>query len=107
MTYGDVVGWAPPTDPAEAAVDHAGASVPHAELHGWAGEAATAPAGARQLLTSGPDRGDDLASFLRTSLAVLVTGGSLVVTSADLSSELDGDPSRLARLRESERVTAG
>ncbi len=115
MTYGDVVGWAPDVDPAQAALTGPGRTdaVGHAALVVWATGAAgpstgpsTAP-GERVLLEAGPDRGPATVALLRAVLGTLVGDGSVVVLDAAVVAELAADPDRRSRLTAGERVTAG
>lgn len=111
MTYGDVIGWAPPVEPGSVAVEvagaGAGAAVAHAGLVSWAVAGATAGHGARVLLTAGADRTTDVVELLRDVLGVLADAGSVVLLDPAMATELAGDPARRARLLESERVSAG
>ncbi|WP_273654171.1 TIGR03089 family protein [Cellulomonas fimi] len=95
MTYGDVVGWAPPVDRAAPALDVAGMQVPHDAL------VAPAAVGARTLVDAGAA---DVATFLRHALGVLAADGSLVVLDAATAGRLRADPEALGRLVTSERV---
>ncbi|MCB7137170.1 TIGR03089 family protein [Cellulosimicrobium marinum] len=105
MTYGDQLGWVPAVEPDAPAVVHgtgaAPAPVAHAGLVTAAVAASPTPPGARALVTGG----DDVAATLATVLAVLATGGSVVLLSPARAAALDPDARR--RLVESERVTAG
>lgn len=103
MTYGDVLTYAPPTDPAGPALDLGHGVVTFRDLPAWAREhahdvAATDRDGAapRVLLDVGPD----LPRLLATASAVLAADGSLVL----LHPEAGADRARLAS---TERVTAG
>lgn len=88
MTYGDVIGWAPETDPARDALP----GIPYGRL------VATpeVPAGRRTLLTV-PGR-SGLVEFWSTTVGVLRDDGSLVLVAGDVSTE------RLDRITRSERV---
>lgn len=104
MTYGDAVGWAPPVDPAAAALTTADAAVPHAALAAWARAGAAEP-GARTLLTAAEDREPGVTTLLRTTLGVLGGDGSLVVLARSVADDLGKDPSRMERLTRAERIT--
>ncbi|WP_298460411.1 TIGR03089 family protein [uncultured Cellulomonas sp.] len=118
MTYGDVVGWTPATDPAAPAVragvavgpqtagDAEVTEVDHAALAGWATAGTTSAPGDRVLLAADPDRAT-VPRWLRTALGVLLGGGSLVLVGPALAVELATDPARRDRLVATERVTAG
>jgi len=98
MTYGDVIGWAPETDPAATALEATGADpVAFADLLD-----APRPSAERVLV----DGALPLADLLRGLLATWAADGSVVLASAATAAELAADPTRLARLRETERVTA-
>lgn len=99
MTYADVIGWVPPTDPASPAVDAAGAQVPHADLFAWAGPQETA----RALLAAGAGRVD--ATALAQVLGLLAADGSVVLVDDALAHALGDDPARADRLVSTERVT--
>ncbi|QGQ18896.1 TIGR03089 family protein [Cellulomonas sp. JZ18] len=97
MTYPDALGWLPPADPQAPAVAGGADVVPHAGL--TAAALADAPsAGARVLRDA---RGDDAVGLALAALGTWAVGGSLVL--------VDGaalDDAALARVRETERVTA-
>lgn len=97
MTYGDVIGWAPETDPAAVALDAPDGTVAFADL-----VPATGVPGARVLV----DGARPLGALLRELLAVWAADGSVVLASAATAAELAADPSRLDRLRSTERITA-
>lgn len=98
MTYGDRIGYVPPTDPAAPALVEDG-SVPHRALVPDAGAVADR---SRVLRVARPvaDR-----AALHALLEVLVADGSLVLVSPQTASALRADPARADRLVESERVT--
>ncbi|GEL97672.1 TIGR03089 family protein [Cellulomonas terrae] len=101
MTYGDVLGWAPPVDPAAAALDDGARQVTHAELlAGLPGDEPSARERALLPATTGP--GVDLVTEV---VGVLRGDGSAVVVSAPLAQQLRDDPARSALLVSSERVT--
>ena len=111
MTYGDQLGYVPPSDPGATALAGAGVAteVDHAALVGWAGEhAATTitdgPVARALLRTSGAPSG--VADLLATAVSVWAGGGSVVVLSPQMTAELAADDARLARLVETERVTS-
>ncbi|QTE30253.1 TIGR03089 family protein [Pengzhenrongella sicca] len=106
MTYGDVVGWAPPVEASASALDGAGGVISHAELVPWS-LATTASPGARTLVPAGAGRDDDVAAMLRTVTGVLAGAGSVVLVGAEPAAELAQDPQRLARLVASERIDQG
>ncbi|MBX9243456.1 TIGR03089 family protein [Actinotalea ferrariae] len=125
MTYGDVLVWAPPTDPAQPAVElgaegpgvGAGTTtVTHGELVAWATAGAqrvTGPEGATGSAGSGlparvlveSDGTGSAADDLRTVLGVLAADGSVVLCAPEVTRELAADPGRRERLRATERVT--
>ncbi|AEI11633.1 TIGR03089 family protein [Cellulomonas gilvus] len=98
MTYGDTIGWVPPTEPQRTAlVGTADGPVPHGELAGWW-------SGARpERLLLGPQPSAD---WLRSVAGTLAAGGSLVLVDADEAGRLHGDRDALERLTQSERITA-
>lgn len=96
MTYADVLGWAPPTDPAAVALPPDGPRF--ADLIARA--AAGTPAGARSLLAE-----QDVATGLLHLLGVWAGDGSVVLLAPDVARELAADPARLERLVAGERVT--
>lgn len=115
MTYGDQIGYVPPLEDDSPALTAAGETVSTADLVGWAARggsgASTAgtagdpsPDGARVLVRAGEGT-DGTARLLATALDVWARGGSLVVLSDEISSELDADQPRAERLQSSERVT--
>jgi uncharacterized protein (TIGR03089 family) len=95
MTYGDVLAWAPELDPTARALDDDGAATAHRELAAWAGDAA----GERTLVVLGDD---EPAASLRTTLAVLLAGGSVVLAVPGAVA----DPAARERLLAGERVTS-
>ncbi|CAM3633616.1 TIGR03089 family protein [Isoptericola cucumis] len=102
MTYGDAVSWAPDAEPARVALEALGTDpVTFADLVAGA-DAATA-AGGRVLVAGDRPAG----AVLRDLLALWASNGSVVLTSGATAAELRADPARLARLRETERITAG
>ncbi|HEY0188633.1 MAG TPA: TIGR03089 family protein [Cellulomonas sp.] len=110
MTYGDVIGWAPPTDPDRAALvgPAAGSTdlpVAHAGLVAAArASAATAAPGARTLLPVPGTRSGTGELLLRT-LGVLAADGSVVLL-ADGADDPAARTSRTDRVVADERVTA-
>lgn len=94
LSYGDVVGWAPATDPAADALVCDGPTLTHAQLLANAGTA-----GARVALAA-----DDLGTVLRRTLAAWVADGSVVLLDAATGAALRLDPERRARLLGPERV---
>ena len=98
MTYGDVVVWAPEPDPDEAAIDAPpSAPVAFAQLFGDGD-------GDRPRAVVDGDRPADV--VLRELLDLWSADGSAVLAGPDATRELRADPTRLARLRDTERVTA-
>ncbi|MGF0117779.1 TIGR03089 family protein [Promicromonospora sp. Marseille-Q5078] len=98
MTYGDVIGWVPGTDADAVALEAPGAEpVRHADL-----VPTPAPTAERVLVDGARPLGD----VLRELLATWAADGSVVLASAATAAELAADPARLARLRETERITA-
>ncbi|WNB86336.1 TIGR03089 family protein [Cellulomonas sp. ATA003] len=105
MTYGDVLGWVPGTEPDRPALETAaGVAVTHAELLAPA-TTPTAP-GARVLLATGGDRYDAVLELLRSTLAVLSADGSLVLVAEPVAADLAADPPRRERLVATERISA-
>ena len=92
MTYGDVIGWLPPTDAASAALD----GVPYAALAGWWAAADDA----RVAL----DAGDDTEAFLRRVVGSLAGDGSVVAIASARAAELDANDGARGRLLETERA---
>ncbi|NMM32341.1 MAG: TIGR03089 family protein [Cellulomonas sp.] len=107
MTYGDVIGWAPPVDQAALALVGAGPDVTHAQLIDRADDA-TIPDGARTLVsTSGTGSvADRTARTLHDVLRSLRSGGSVVLVDPATSEALASDTPRRDRLVATERVTA-
>ncbi|MGV8977983.1 MAG: TIGR03089 family protein [Cellulomonas sp.] len=117
MTYGDVIGWAPPVDPAAPALVRAGAAVTHAQLIAWADEV-TIPAGARTLVPTSANgsvaagsvaegsAADGTARALHAVLSGLSSGGSIVLVDPATSDALASDTPRRDRLVATERITA-
>lgn len=105
MTYGDVIGWVPATDPAAAALTVGTDTVPHAGLVA-AGEGAAAgvPAGSRTLLDVSDAR-TATPGVLLLALGVLAGGGSLVLLRPEPGDGAAAD-ARAARIAADERVTA-
>ena len=96
MTYGDVLGWSPPTDPTAVALLPGGPSFADLVARAAAG---TQP-GARSLLAE-----DDVATGLLHLLGAWAGDGSVVLLAPEVARELAADPARLERLIASERVT--
>jgi len=95
MTYGDQLGWVPPTEPARVALG----DVTFADLPAWwAGEADARP---RVLLTAAAP----LATHLRDVLRALAADGSVVLLSPGRAEQLADDPVARERLVATERVT--
>jgi uncharacterized protein (TIGR03089 family) len=112
MTYGDVIGWAPETDPTLTALA-ADPPVTHAALLDVATAAAPVPAGSRTLLPVGDDR-SATAGTVMAVLGVLAGGGSVVALHPDDTDGAAADPAaaasaraaRAERIAATERVTA-
>lgn len=104
MTYGDQIGYVPATDADETALTSTGTTVSFAELLGWARSQGDPVATGDRTLLVLPAGPGSLASLLATALQVWAADGSLVL----VEPEADGSvaPERLARLVETERVTA-
>lgn len=99
MTYGDVVGLPPRLDPDAPALVAPGApGVPHRAL--LADLAGDTP---RARVLAGPD--DDLGTWLRAALGVLVADGSLVLVDDATRDRLLADAGARARVVGPERVT--
>ncbi|PVU83963.1 TIGR03089 family protein [Cellulomonas sp. WB94] len=106
MTYGDVLGWAPPVDPAAPALVGAGLEVTHAQLIAWPVNAAI-PDGARALVPTSASGSvaDGTARALHDVLAALRSTGSVVLVDPVMSEALASDASRRDRLVATERIT--
>lgn len=100
MTYGDVIGWAPGTEPDRPALDVP--AVPHAALLEAAAGAAPVPPGSRTLVTVGDDR-SATAGTLLTVLGVLAGDGSAVLLRPGPGTDA---AARTERVVADERVTA-
>ena len=108
MTYGDQLGYVPPSDPGATALSGVGVplAVDHAALLGWAAEhAGGAPETGQRVLVRTSDAPGAVAGLLAAALSVWASGGSVVVLGPETTAALDGDAERLARLVETERVT--
>ena len=107
MTYGDVLGWAPPIDRAALALVGAGPDVTHAQLIGWADDA-TIPDGARTLVSTSVTGSvaDGTARALHDVLRSLRSAGSIVLVDPATSEALASDTPRRDRLVATERITA-
>lgn len=99
MTYGDVVGWAPPVRPDADALP----GVPHATLLAQAQSLSPGDDGARVLVSAGTARSADAVVH---ATATLARDGSVVLVSETVADELRQDGARRTRLVDSERVTA-
>lgn len=101
MTYGDVIGWVPETDPASPALLSGadGTVVRHVDLVPPAGDPRDAQP---RILVDGRA---PLAALLRHLLTVWADDGSAVLISPATAAALDADPARRERLGSSERVT--
>lgn len=99
MTYGDALGWVPPTDPEQPALEAAGVLVRHRELLGWPTPAPDGDQPRRWHASAAP------LAALGDALAAWRADGSLVLCAPEVGVELAGDPERLARLLATERVT--
>jgi len=95
MTYADVVGYVPPTDPGAAALDE----TTYADLPGWWAD------GDAGRVAFGAD--DDLAAWLRRVVMTLVADGSVVTISPARLAELGGTDGALDRLLDTERAVLG
>ncbi len=103
MTYGDAIGWAPPTEPDETALESPDGAVTFADLLGpWVGDREQEPRA--RVLVAG-DR--SAAAVLHDLLAAWSADGSVVLASAATAAELRDDTARQDRVRDTERVTAG
>lgn len=107
MTYGDVIGWAPPVDPTALALVGTGPEVTHAQLIGWADDA-TIPDGARTLVPTSVTGSvaDGTARALHDVLRSLRSAGSVVLVDPATSEALASDTPRRDRLVATERITA-
>ena len=96
LSYGDVLGYAPPVDLGAAALVGVSGTVTHAELVRSGGEAG------RALVDADAAPLDEM---LRGVLDVLAAGGSVVLVGGEFAAGLRGDDERRGRLVASERVT--
>lgn len=104
MTYGDVLGWVPTTDPSAPALEDrtpggARLVVAHAELLTWA--SATPPT-ARVLLEP---RDAAVGPVLADVLGALAADGSVVLCAPEVVEALAADPARRDRIVATERIT--
>lgn len=108
MTYGDVIGWAPPVEPGSAALVGPETEITHAQLVDWAADGHDdTPDGARRLvltMATGSVSGGT-ARALRDVLGSLRSGGSVVLVDPELSIALAADTGRRDRIVATERVT--
>ncbi|MBO9555503.1 MAG: TIGR03089 family protein [Cellulomonas sp.] len=101
MTYGDVLGWAPATDPSAAALVAPELAVPHARLVETLTDRPGSARARTLVVASDTVALDDLAAVL----AVLARDGSAVLVDRALAGELEQDRPRLDRLLSAEQVT--
>lgn len=113
MTYGDQLGYVPPADPGATALSGSGVplEVDHAALLEWAAghagaHTSTSPRAGQRVLVRTSSAPGSVAGLLATALSVWAAGGSVVVLGPETTTALDADPARLARLVETERVSA-
>lgn len=113
MTYGDQVGYVPPTDDSETALSGHGLGaereVTHADLLAWArAQVEPVAPGDRVLVTvpAAPTGAAGVARVLAHALDAWASDGSVVLVSAEATAALEADPERLERLVATERVTA-
>ena len=107
MTYGDVIGWAPPVDPTAPALVGIGSPVTHARLIDWAVDAQVLDDARTLVPTSAAGSlADGTARALRDVLRSLRSAGSVVLADAAMSEALAADTARLDRLVATERITA-
>lgn len=99
MTYGDQIGWVEEADPYAVAIEP---DVSHDGLVAWALAGAPVPSASAPRTLVGEEHALPL---LRRTLGALALDGSVVVTSSTTTDALVNDPARLARLRETERIT--
>lgn len=102
MSFGDQIGYLPPTDPGAPAVGGE-PGVPYAELLDWA-SGAPAHHGGRTLLTVDDDGPDALQAALRACLGAWTADGSVVLCGTVQSARLREDAALLARLVAQEQV---
>jgi len=106
MTYADQILYVPDADPTEPAIvapaERAPVRVLHGDLLGWAAGAPGLVPGARAVV----DGRLPLLDALRLMLALWVSDGSVVLTSAATAAALEADPERQARVLDQEGVTA-
>jgi len=86
-SYGDVIGYAPPTEPSAPAVVSETITTLHGDLAQWS---AQLPPSARLAVRVGPRSPEDLARFCRTILGALRAETSLVLLSPSIT-----DPTRI------------
>lgn len=103
LTYGDALGYVPPTDPSAVALTTPTGTVRHDGLRQWWAPWTHADVGQPRVLIPAAD--DALAPVLGRVLAALAADGSAVVCAREVTAELAADPARTERLVGSERVT--
>lgn len=96
LSYGDVLGYAPPVEPDEPALAGPSEITTHAGLVRAGGSAGRVLVDA----TAAP-----LDALLRAVLDILAAGGSVVLVGGGTATELQADDERRTRLLASERVT--
>ena len=109
MTYGDQLGYVPPSDEDEPALSGAGDQVTHGELLAWArSQVEPVSPGDRVLVTTpvAPTGAAGVAQLLARALDAWAGDGSVVLLSAEATAAFAADPERLDRLVATERVTA-
>lgn len=99
MTYADQLLWAPAAVPADPALVTADSVVTHADL--VPALAKDGPPAPQRVLMAHADTVD----FLRASVGVLLSGGSVVLLHPGVAAELATDDERRARLLSTEQVT--
>ncbi|MBF0723309.1 TIGR03089 family protein [Sanguibacter inulinus] len=104
MTYGDQVGYVAPLDPDETALSSARGDVAFAALLDWSRSQVDPVAPGDRTLVAVPAGPGAVVSLLATALDLWAADGSLVLVQPDDDGTLP--PGRLARLVETERVTA-
>lgn len=109
MTYGDQLGYVPPTDDSETALSGGGVAVPHGDLLAWARtQVEPVSPGDRVLVLTpaAPTGAGALLRLLAHALDAWASDGSVVLVPADAAAALEADQERLERLVATERVTA-
>jgi uncharacterized protein (TIGR03089 family) len=104
MTYGDSLGFVPPTDVSQCAVTTTDGHITYAQLPDWV-RSATEDTGDRTLLRVASDSVESRVSVLQHAVGVWSHGGSVVLFGPEMTGEIADDSARLQRIIESEKIT--